>query len=104
MNKYFVSRYAKCKLTKDQLEYCKSFLKKCDSDSSYEVAKAVGAIENFYIRSYAQFLLIHDPNSNYSCSIKVRRKSIYDSVQARIASNRRQFNKMYRRMDDIYFS
>ncbi len=63
-----IQKYAKLKLTQEEQEICHTFIKKCFLENSDEIMSEIEGISNFYLRSYAKYLLIHLPESNYRFS------------------------------------
>ena len=63
-----IQKYAKLKLTKDEQTFCYTLVKRCTLENSDEIMNEIEGIHNFYLRSYAKYLLIHLPESNYRFS------------------------------------
>ena len=64
-----IPTYANLKLTEGEKAFCRSFVARCSKDNSEEVAALIDSIPNFFLKSYAKYLLIHDPESDYIHSI-----------------------------------
>lgn len=71
-----ITYYAKLKLTNQEIEECHRYVEMCTDENSDEVMACVESIDNFFMKSYAKYLLIYDPESNYKRS----HKNISDSV------------------------
>lgn len=72
-----ISAYATLKLTKEEKEYCYSYLGKCNKDNSLDIDKEVNNINNFYLKDYTQYLLLHHPKSDYiSSEINIQKRVI----------------------------
>ncbi len=63
-----IQKYAKLKLTPEEQAICYTFVKRCTLENSDEIMNEIEGIHNFYLRSYARYLLIHLPESNYRFS------------------------------------
>lgn len=63
-----IQKYAKLKLTQEEQAVCYTFVKRCTLENSDKIMNEIEDIPNFYLRSYAKYLLIHFPESNYRFS------------------------------------
>ena len=63
-----IQKYAKLKLTQEEQAICYTFVKRCTLENSDEIMNEIEGISNFYLRSYAKYLLIHFPESDYRFS------------------------------------
>ena len=71
-----ITYYANLKLTNQEIEECHRYVEMCTDENSDEVMACVESIDNFFMKSYAKYLLIYDSESNYKWS----RKKISNSV------------------------
>lgn len=66
--RFNISKYAKLKLTEEEKLFCYSFVTRCSKQNSNEIADEIDSISNFFLKSYAKYLLIHAPESDYRIS------------------------------------
>lgn len=64
-----IEKYAKLKLTEEEQAFCHSFVGRCTKENSKEIESEIDRISNFFIRSYAKYLLIYSPKSDFRFSI-----------------------------------
>ena len=88
-----IQKYAKLKLTKDEKAICYTLVKKCILENSDEIMNEIEGIHNFYLISYAKYLLIHLPGSNYRFSANNIRKQVSNASKRLV----KEFKKIRRK-------
>ena len=65
-----IENYANLKLTNEEKEFCYTFIDACTEDNSFVIESQVKNIDNFFLKAYTEYLLIHHPLSEYIGSEK----------------------------------
>ena len=84
-----IQKYAKIKLTPEEQSFCYSFVKRCTLENSDEIMNEIEAIPNFFLSSYAKYLLINLPESNYKFSTSNIGKQVSKASQRVVKSLKR---------------
>ena len=93
-----IQKYAKLKLTKDEQAICYTLVKRCTLENSDEIMNEIEGIHNFYLRSYAKYLLIHLPESNYRFSANNIRKRVSNANKRLV----KKFKRIRRKEADAW--
>lgn len=84
-----IQKYAKLKLTQEEQAFCYAFVKRCTLANSDEIMSEIEDIPNFFLRSYAKYLLINLPESNYKFSTSNIEKQVSRASQRAVKSLKR---------------
>ena len=68
--------YGDLKLSDEEKEFCYTFIDACNEDNSFVIESQVKNIDNFFLKAYTEYLLIHHPLSEYIGSEKNIQKSL----------------------------
>lgn len=60
-----VGLYGDLKLTDEEKSFCYTFVDACTEDNSFVIDSQVNNIENFFLKSYTNYLLVNHPLSEY---------------------------------------
>ena len=86
-----IENYANLKLTNEEKEFCYTFIDACTEDNSFVIESQVKNIDNFFLKAYTEYLLIHHPLSEYIGSEK--------NIQKHLATADKNLTKKFKQIE-----